>query len=239
MHGRARHRTLRIRSVLGDTDPLHGPGGTLRIGCIAELALQRVQSLVGALYAFDPHLETELRHLPSAAQVHALRSGELHLGLLYGVGDLDGIEAVPIFPGERLAAIVPIGHRLAQRAVVTPGDLREEELLTVPRRVDPEVHDALIARVRESGHEFRRVREWGGGDPRDVLTAVANCNGVALAPAPLLATLGELATIVTPCPTDPPVRMPATVLAWRAAAPKRMKELLDVARAAARELHRG
>ena len=83
------------------------------------------------------------------------------------------------------------------------------------------------------------MREWGGGDPRDVLMAVANCNGVALAPAPLLATLGELATIVTPCPTDPPVRMPATVLAWRAAAPKRMKGLLDVARAAARELHGG
>ena len=99
MHGEARHRTLRVRSVLGDSDPLHGPGGTLRIGCVAELALQRVQSFVGALYAFDPHLETELRHLPSAAQVRALRSGELHLGLLYGAGDLDGIEAVPIVPG--------------------------------------------------------------------------------------------------------------------------------------------
>jgi DNA-binding transcriptional LysR family regulator len=55
----------------------------------------------------SPHLETELRHLPSAAQVRALQSGELDLGLLYGAGDLDGIEAVPIFPGERLAAIVP------------------------------------------------------------------------------------------------------------------------------------
>jgi hypothetical protein len=225
--------------VLGDTDPLHGPDGTLRIGCAAELALQQVQSFVGALYAFDPHLETELRHLPSAAQVRALHAGQLHLGLLYGAGDLDGIEAVPIFPGERLAAIVPVGHRLAQRAVVTPGDLREEELLTVPRRVDPEVHDALIAAVRESGHEFRRVREWGGGDPRDVLMAVAHGNGVALAPAPLLDTVGELATIVTPRPTDPPVRMPATVLAWRAPANATVTRLLEVARAAARELHGG
>jgi DNA-binding transcriptional LysR family regulator len=81
------------------------------------------------------------------------------------------------------------------------------------------VHDALIAAVRESGHEFRRVREWGGGDPRDVLMAVAHGNGVALASAPLLDTVGEIATIVTPRPTDPPVRMPATVLAWRAPAP--------------------
>lgn len=120
-----------------------------------------------------------------------------------------------------------------------PGDLRQEELLTVPRRIDPAVHDALIARVRDAGHEFRRVREWGGGDPRDVLMAVAHGNGVALAPAPLLDTVGEIATIVTSCPTDPPVRMPATVLAWRAPAPRRMNGLLDIARAAARELHGG
>ncbi len=225
--------------MLGDTDPLGGPDPTLRIGCVAELALQQVQSFVGALYASDPHLEIELRHLPSAAQVRALQSGELDLGLLYGTCDLDGIEAVPIFPGERLAAIVPIGHRLSQRPAVMPRDLRQEELLTVPRRIDPAVHDALIARVRDAGHEFRRVREWGGGDPRDVLMAVAQGTGVALAPAPLLDTVGELATIVTSRPIDPPVRMAAIVLAWRAPANATLSPLLGVARAAARELHGG
>jgi DNA-binding transcriptional LysR family regulator len=222
-----------------DSDPLRSPDATLRVGCLAELALQQVQSFVGALYAADPHLRIELQHLPSAAQVRALRSGELDLGLLYGTGELDGIEAVPIFPGEQLTAIVPIGHRLAQRPAVTPRDLREEELLTVARRVDPAVHDALIARVRESGHEFRRVRELGGGDWRDVLMAVAHCNGVALVPVPLLARVGELATIVTPCPTDPPVRMPAIVLAWRAPANAAVSRLLAVALAAARELRGG
>jgi hypothetical protein len=225
--------------VVGDTSPLRGPDATLRIGCVAELALQQVQSFVGALYASDPHLETELRHLPSAAQVRALQSGLLDLGLLYGTGDLDGIEAVPIFPGERLAAVVPIGHRLAQCPAVMPGDLRQEELLSVPRRIDPEVHDALIARVRDAGHEFRRVRECGGGDPRDVLMAVAHGNGIALVPAPLLDTVGELATIVTSCPIDPPVRMAAIVLAWRAPANAAVSPLLEVARAAARELHDG
>jgi hypothetical protein len=225
--------------VLGDTDPLRGPDATLRIGCVAELALQRVQSFVGALYASAPRLEAELRHLPSAAQVRALQSGELDFGLLYGTGDLDGIETVPIFAGERLTAIVPIGHRLARRPVVTPRDLCQEELLTAPRRIDPAVHDALIARVRDAGHEFRRVREWGGGDPRDVLMAVAHGNGVALAPAPLLDTVGEIATIVTSCPTDPPVRMAAIVLAWLAPANATVSPLLEVALAAARELRGG
>jgi hypothetical protein len=238
MHERSRIGTYSPR-VLSDTDPFGGTDAKLRIGCIAGLALQQVQSFVGALYAFDPHLETELRHLPSAAQVPALRAGELDLCLLYGTGERAGIEAVPIFPGEPLAAIVPIGHRLAHRAVAAPGDLCQEDLLTVPRRIDPETHDALMARVRQSGHEFRRVRECGGGDPRDVLMAVAHCNGVALVPAPLLDAAGELATIVMSCRTDPPVRMPATVLAWRAPANVTVSPLLEVARAAARELHGG
>jgi hypothetical protein len=222
--------------VVGDTSPLRGPDATLRIGCVAELALQQVQSFVGALYASAPHLEAELRHLPSAAQVRALLAGELDFGLLYGTGDLEGIEAVPIFPGERLAAIVPIGHRLAQRSAVTPRDLCQEVLLTVPRRIDPAVHDALIARIRDAGHEFRRVREWGAGDPRDILMAVAQGSGVALAPAALLDSVGELATIVTACPIDPPVRMAAIVLAWRVPANAAVSPLLEVARAAAREL---
>jgi hypothetical protein len=225
--------------VVCDASPLRGLDATLRIGCVAELALQQVQSFVGALYASNPHLEIELRHLPSAAQVRALQSGELDLGLLYCTGDHDGIEAVPIFPGERLAAIVPIGHRLAQCPVMMSRDLRQEELLTVPRRIDPAVHDALIARVRNAGHEFRRVREWGGGDPRDVLMAVAQGTGVALAPAPLLDMVGELATIVTSCPIDPPVRMAAIVLAWRAPANATVSPQLEVARAAARELRGG
>jgi DNA-binding transcriptional LysR family regulator len=190
----------------------------LRIGCVTELALQQVQSFVGALYASGPHLEIELRHLPSAAQVRALQSGELDLGLLYGTGDHDGIEAVPIYPAERLAAVVPIGQRLAQCPVMMPRDLRQEELLTVSRRIDPAVHDGLIARVRNASHEFRRVREWNGGDPRDVLMAVAQGSGVALAPAPLLDRSASSPRSSRPARPIRRCGMPATVLTWRAPA---------------------
>ena len=200
--------------------PFRGPDATLRIGCVAEVALQQVQSFVGALYASDPQLGIELRHLPSAARCARCSPASW-------------ISACSTAPGTSTASKrcrssrasgsrqVLIGHRLARCPAVRPGDLRQEDLLTVPRRIDPAVHDALIARVRDAGHELRRVREWGGGDPRDILMAVAQGTGVALAPAPLLDTVGELATLVTPCPTDPPVRMAAIVLAWRAPAMRR------------------
>jgi signal transduction protein with GAF and PtsI domain len=64
------------RIVVCDASHLRGLHATLRIGCVAELALQQVQSFMDALYASDPYLEIELRHLPSAAQVRALQSDE-------------------------------------------------------------------------------------------------------------------------------------------------------------------
>jgi DNA-binding transcriptional LysR family regulator len=69
--------------------------------------------------------------------------------------------------------------------------------------------------------------------------AVAQGTGVALAPVALLDTFGELATIVTSCPIDPPVRTAAIVLAWCAPANAAVSPLLEVARAAARELRGG
>jgi low temperature requirement protein LtrA len=156
--------------VARPTDAAGGPGARLRIGCIAELALQRVQSFLGALYAFDPDLAIELRHLPSAAQRAALRSGELELGLLCDTGDRDGIDVVPIFAGERVAVVVPAGHRIAGHAVVSTGELRGERLLTAPRGADPAVHDALMARARDAGLEFRSVCP-PRGPPRASCTA--------------------------------------------------------------------
>src|ERR1044072_1669982 len=100
---------------------------TLRIGCVAELALQQVQSFVGALYASDPHLEIELRHLPSAAQVRALRAGGLLLGLAAAPAPPPGTRGVPFCRGGPLGALGPLGRRLARARGGGRGDLRQED----------------------------------------------------------------------------------------------------------------
>jgi DNA-binding transcriptional LysR family regulator len=209
-------------------------GTPLRVACIPDLPLQRVQAFVGALYAFDPDLHAEVVHLRSAAQVEQLRAGALDLGILYG-GDVGGLVTAPLFRGDLLAAFVSVGHRLAGRHAVNADDLRDETLLTFPRPVDPALHAQLMARLHESGFTFRCMRECGGADMRDVLMAVAEDRGIALAPRATLNAVGEVAQIVSRVALEPRLRMPDTLLAWRDDAPD--AHVLAAARAAARELH--
>jgi hypothetical protein len=211
--------------------------GGLRIGCAPGVALQRLKSLVGALYAFDPDLRTEVLHLRGAAQLDRLEAGELEFGLVHG-GERDGkIAFEPLFRGDPLVVILPVGHRLAGRTAVGVEDLRGEALVTFPRESDPALQDALMALIDSSGIDFCAVRECGDADPRDVLMAVAAGSGVTLAPAALRDYDGELGRALAWAELTPRLVMPDLLLAWRADPPPAVGRVLDAARAAARELY--
>ena len=109
---------------------------TLRIGCIAELPLQRLQAFLGALYTRHPGVGAELTHLAAMEQLEALRAGELHLAVIHHDRGEDGIEMEPLFHGERLAAFLPVDHHLADGPAIAPGDVGEEVLLVFRRRAD-------------------------------------------------------------------------------------------------------
>jgi hypothetical protein len=175
-----------------------------------------VQSLAGALYAFDPNLELQITRQRSARQLERLAAGELDLGVVHGSRIGPGIEAEPLFRGEPLTVILPVGHPLTRRPVTSAVDLRGEILLTFPRAADPALHDELADIVSGAGLRFRGVRAYGEEDPRDVLLPVAEGRGITLAPL---------------------LRMPDTLLVWRSDPPPAVTRVIDAARAAARELH--
>lgn len=218
-------------------DATHDPGDTLRTGCVPDLALQRLQSLAGALYAFDPDLELQVIRLRSATQLERLRGGDLDLGVVHGSRVASGIAVEPLFRGEPLTVILPIAHPLARRPFVGPGDLRGEVLLTFPRAADAALHDDLLESIRRAGIEFRAVREYGEHDPRDVLLGVAEGRGVTLAPLSTTMAAGELSAVLERVALEPLVRMPDTLLAWRSDPRAAVARVIDAARAAARELH--
>jgi DNA-binding transcriptional LysR family regulator len=218
-------------------DSPDGPGEVLRTGCIPELALQRLQSLVGALYAFDPNLELQVLRLRSSRQLARLAAGELDLGIIHGSRIGPGIEVEPLFRGEPLTVILPAGHPLAGRPVTNAEDLRGEILLTFPRTADPALHDELADLVSGAGLRFRGVRAYGDEDPRDVLLAVAEGRGITLAPLSTLGIDGEVADVLERVALSPLLRMPDTLLAWRSEPPAAVARVIGAARAAARELH--
>jgi DNA-binding transcriptional LysR family regulator len=101
-------------------DSSDGAGAVLRTGCIPELALQRLQSLAGALYAFDPSLELQITRQRTARQLERLAAGDIDLAIVHGTRIGPGIELEPLFRGEPLTVILPVGHPLAGRPVMRP-----------------------------------------------------------------------------------------------------------------------
>jgi LysR substrate binding domain len=228
---------LQVGAVSPERDRGAGRGEPLRAGCVPDLALQRLQSLVGALYAFDPTMELQVARLRSAAQLAYLRAGDLQLGIVHGTRTGANIAVEPIFRGEPLTVILPLGHRLAGRAAVGPEDLRDELLLTFPRRADPGLHDDLLDLVSGAGLQFRAVEDYGDSDPRDVLLAVAEGRGITLAPISMFEIDADLSAVLERVALEPLVRMPDTLLAWRSEPSDAVARVLAAARAAARELH--
>jgi DNA-binding transcriptional LysR family regulator len=202
--------------------------------------MQALLSFTGGLYARKPDIDVEVAHLGAAEQVRRVLAGHLDLGLTH-LPDADpGIEVEPVFRGEDLVAVLPLGHRLNATPAVGPCDLRGEVLLLRPRSTHPTLHDRLIELLEAAGYSFDEVRESVGTDLRDVLFAVAEARGVTLAPASALHGAAELGAMVTVHPLRPPVSFPDTVLIWRERdVSAELAEVVHVAREIARELRGG
>jgi DNA-binding transcriptional LysR family regulator len=195
------------------------------------MPLQRLQSLLGALYACNGQAGAEVLHLRSPEQLSRLLAGELDAAVIHHRREIPGVKMQPLFANERLCAYVPVGHPLVALSSLAPGDFERETLLVPPRAVDPPPYDWLLGALDTAGCRVRAVRETGAGDPRDVLLAVAEGRGVSLAPASMLDAIGGAATIVTRCEIEPAVPGPETVIAWRTDAQARLGELIAIARA--------
>lgn len=195
-----------------------GTGRSARIGCVPELRLQRLQSLVGALSLNGPGVGVDVVRLRSAPQLAALRTGALRLGVVHGLAHA-GIETEPLFEGESLAALLPLHHPASGRSRLGPDDFVAETLLRVPRWADTALYDELTAAIEAAGYRFRRTRDVGGADVTDLLFAVASGSGAALAPLSTLAAGGEHGAIVTAAALEPAPAMPPTALAWPSTAP--------------------
>lgn len=202
----------------------------LRIGCVPYLRLQQLQGFLGALYAERPQLDADVVYLRTSEQLARLRRRELDLGLITDTRDADGIDVEPIYPGERLAVFVPLGHRFGVKDAVTPGDLDDELLIAAPRDADATLDDRVMTLLATAGHGVRQVRRTTGEDARSMVLAVIEHHGLAIAPASTVELLGDIASLVTARPLEPAVRMPDTALAWRADPPPELRAIISAAR---------
>jgi DNA-binding transcriptional LysR family regulator len=85
--------------------------------------------------------------------LEAIASGRMAAGIVRGgpAGDVEQIAAVPLarVPVDHVA--LPLGHRLAEAAVVDVTDLEHEPVLVVERGDAPHAHDVITGYVNRAG----------------------------------------------------------------------------------------
>lgn len=217
-----------------------GIGATLRLGCVPDLPLARLQSFLGALYGADAALHAEVTHERTAEQQRALRRGQLDLAIVHDTGAEPGIDTVPLYPGEPFAAYLPVAHpRASQDGGLRIAELANETLLLAPRTADPALTDRLLTLFAEAGLRFRGMRETRGAELRDLLFAVADGGGVLLAPESVPEIVGDAHVIAASLKLAPPLFMPDTQLAWRTDPTPQLGRVIATAQGVARQLYEG
>jgi DNA-binding transcriptional LysR family regulator len=223
--------------AIGEARRAGGAVNLVRIGCIPFLPIRRLLAFLAAARESLPEWQTEVTHMGTLDQLAAIRGGALDVGIFHYAEEHEGLELVPIFPGEPLVAYLPQEDPLADDTVVTAAQLADRALVIFARDVNPTLHDNLRALLAEAGYEFRDVHETGARDSvRDLLVAVAAGKGVNIAPFSVK-ELSEAGDVVVRRPIDPALRAPDTVVAVPAEPPQRLHEAIAGIRRVAAECY--
>ncbi|GAA4587833.1 LysR family transcriptional regulator [Planotetraspora phitsanulokensis] len=158
--------------------------GVLRLGIPLELPSDLLGPALDRLAAVCPETRVQARHLPTAAQLAALRAGELDVGLLRERPGGPEFDAMPVVR-ESLGVLLSA----EQAAEISgPDGIRLEALgglewLSFPRSGSPAWYDEVVAILRSHGVDIGPPAPEGQALIAEVkLAAVAAGKAFALAP---------------------------------------------------------
>ena len=156
-----------------------GELGRVTVAAIGSATYDVVPRLLRAHRERYPDVELVLREMSTPAQVHALRAGEIDVGLLRLPADTKDL-ATHTVRVDRMALMLPDTHPLARRARIPLRALAREPLILFPAAPRPSWADTVIAACRESG--FEPVVAQEAMESATVVSFVAA--GVGVAPVP-------------------------------------------------------
>jgi DNA-binding transcriptional LysR family regulator len=156
-----------------------GEIGRLVVAAIGSATYDVVPRLLRAHRKRYPDVELVLREMSTPAQVHALRAGEIDVGLLRLPADTADLDAHTVRE-DRMALMLPETHPLARKKRIALRALAREPLILFPAAPRPSWADTVIAACRESGFEPIVAQE--AMESATVVSFVAAGVGVALVP---------------------------------------------------------
>lgn len=158
---------------------------TVRVGVPLELPTGLLPNALTGLASRSPATRVTIRHLSTASQISALRSGDLDLGLIRerpSSRDLD----VNLVVEEHLGVLLATAHveRLGTPEQIGLDELSGLEWLGFPRCNSPAWYDELTATLRSHGVPISPSATFAEAPIQEVAFASVSAGGVfALAPA--------------------------------------------------------
>jgi DNA-binding transcriptional LysR family regulator len=135
-----------------------GEVGQLRLGVTAP-ALYVLYPEIAALFgARLPNVGLVVREMTTAEQEHALRRGDLDVGLVHPPLDDAGLAAEEIGRAPFHIAL-PVTHPLTRHESVELGDLHGEQVVIFPREIAPQLYDTVLLLCRDAGFSLRIAME--------------------------------------------------------------------------------
>lgn len=133
--------------------------GYLRLGASSTPGLYLLPEMIAAFNRRHPGLDVSLSIGNSGQVVDQVLAGKIDLGFAGGFVEAAGLQVQP-FVNDELVLIAPVGHRLAGRADVPPGELAGETF--VVREGGSGTCRAMEAMLEALGIEPQRALEMNG-----------------------------------------------------------------------------
>lgn len=143
---------------------------TLRVGTNTGLGT-RLERLLADMAQYAPEITVELHSDPPAPRLQRVRDGELDAAFVRGVGQSPGLDLIPVWRDELVAAL-PASHPLAARERLEIADLAAMPLRIAPRHANPHLVDLITSACRDAG--FEPVMGHAFTTDQDTLAAIGS-----------------------------------------------------------------
>lgn len=199
----------------------------LRVGFVPMSLMRTLPAAIRTFRQKWPGVEVLLSERGSVAQVDALRSGGLDLGIVIRgmVTDAEGLELKTI-DFSRYVAAIPAGWEVAHRPKIRLADLKDLPLVMFPQQMVQNFFATFEAACRRAGFAPKVTQQ--AGQPYTMLNLVANYFGVGVMPesARFLPVDG---VVFVPIGDMPEALTSEVALAWvpRAPSPTR-RAMIDI-----------
>ena len=150
----------------------HGAIGELSIGVTATALFVILPEITRQFSNEFPKVALTIRSMTTADQEHALRRGDIQVGLVHPPLE-DSSLACRVISSMPFDVVLSDVNPLAKKSVLTLKDLARENFILFPRAVGPRLHDEIVALCHQEGFSPRKIIEAA---PAQSIVAMAACN---------------------------------------------------------------